>query len=544
MNAVLTPSAVWEGFDSGIETADTRLAEQGENFKRFVFAAAEAEDGKVYVDTEYLYPSFSSAKTVLLIGEFSRIAQPDVAEKLVSKGFNVFIPDYSGVKSRTETRYPESLSYGYFKQGGEHLCRVCPTARETSYYLYAAVVRRTLTFIESVAGKTDIVLMGIRSGAEIALQAAGADDRLSGLVLIGGAGYREYVDIPKYASGKELVIDDDMMRWLTGVSGTAYAKHVKVPVMAAVGSNGTVSDLDRISNLINLMSDTEFRLTVSSGCRDNIDRDSFDTVLQWLDGVFIGSTPPEMPTLNIDVNSDGELYALVKADCCIKVNRTKVYYSFGDNNHSTRFWRETDAEFSGDDEYLAKIKVCEGDDKLFVYAETEYANGLVLDGVVNYVDLTGLKVKYAKSAPNPIVFQHPDENGFIELSEDAVIMNGNLCEGVLPIGLKGLYCAAGSMVTYAIGRKKGFDETRLLQIDSYSAAKKYTLTVKAVKSEDETGVEYTVSRDIEVGDTFYSLRLNAGDFKDERFRSMENWEGIKSLAVCESNVIIGKIMFI
>lgn len=543
MNTVLTPSAVWEGFDPYFGELESKILEERENFKRFVFNAALASDGTVLTEIEIYYPSFESRKTVLIIGEMERKVQPDVVEKLTAKGYNVVVPDYSGVWSHTETRYPDSLEYGYFRQGKEHLVKICPTAKETSFYLYSVVARRTVSFLESILGKTDVVVMGIKSGVDIALQVTGMDKRINGLVCVGGSGYREYANIPKYASGKELVIEGDMMGWLTGVSGTAYAKLIDVPVMVAVGSNGTISDIDRLSNFMSLIKTNEVSLTISSGCRDNILRPAFDTVLQWLEGVFIGSTPPELPTLRLYVNSEGRLCASVKTDGCIKIKEVRLFYAFEDNNHSTRFWRETEAEYSGDNEYLARIRVAEGEKLLFAYAESEYVNGLILDGVVNFLDLTDIKVKTEKSVPNPIVFQHPDENGFVELSDDAVIMNGHLCEGILPIGLKGLYCAAGGMVTYSIGRKKNFDETRLLQIDTYSAGKKYSLTLKAVQVEEQP-VEYSLSREIEVGDSFYSLKLTPNDFKDEHFRAMENWNNIKSLAVCENNVIVGKIMFI
>lgn len=544
MNTVMTPSAVWEGFDPNKGDFNTRLLEESEGLKRYLYSAINTSDGDVRIQVDFYTPSFDSKNTVLVVGPLEKKPQEDLIVKLVNKGYNVILPDYSGVFKGTKTRYPLSYEYGSFPSSGEHLKKVCPTAKETCFYLYTVVLRRLISFAESVLNVKDIVVMGITGGVEVALQLVGTDKRPIGLICIAGAGYREYVNYPKYASSTELAIDKELMYWLTGVSGTAYAKHIKVPVMIAIGSNGSISDIDRLSNLLTIMNEAEVRITVSSGYMDNINKSALKTVFQWLDGTFLGSTPPELPTIKVGINSEGALYGKVATDGCIKIKTVRIYYSFNDNNHTTRFWQNVDADYIGDNEFLGKIKVVEGQEKLFVYGEVEYVNGLILDGVVNYTDLKDAKVNVQTVMPNPIIFQYPDENGFIELNDHAVIMSGNLCEGVLPIGLKGLYCATGGMVTYSIGRKSGYDSSRLLQIDSYSATGKYKLTVRAACAVGDKVTQYTVSRDIEARDTFFSLRLSPSDFKDNLFQPMESWQGIKSLTIVERNVIIGKIMFI
>lgn len=543
MQTILTPASLWEGFSEEAEFRPEIIkAEDG--YVRYVFSALNAPEGDVRIAADFYRPSFTCKNTVLIAGEFDRRVQEELIEKFLSKNFNVFVPDYTGIWENTATVYPPAYEYGFFAKGKEHLAKVCPTAKETSYYLYAAVIRRAISFLSSVAGKTDVILAGIKSGVEIALQVAGTDKRLCGLVCIGAAGYREYVNVPKYASEEELVIDDDMMSWLTGVSGTSYAKHVSVPVMIALGSNGTISDIDRVSNLMSVMASDDVRLTVDAGLRDNIGPESLETVLQWMEGTFLGSTPPELPVVKIEVNSEGQLYALIKADNSLKIASARIYFSMGDNNHTTRAWDFVGAEYAGKDEYLANIKVTEGEDTIFVYPEIEYVNGLSLDGVVNFLDLKELKIKRVKRLNNPIVFQYPEENGFTELNDDAVILRSSLCEGVLPVGLKGLYCASGGMITYSVGKKKGFNADRILQIDTYSAAKKYNLTLVLAVRKDQHMTEYTLTRTVESSDTFTSLHFTPSDFKDVLFRPLESWEGIKSLTVCESNIVIGKILFI
>lgn len=543
-DTVLSSSMVWEGFDENFIGDCTSVMEEGEFYARYCVHTMDAEDGVVVVDTEFFYPEYPSQKTVVIVGEFGRKVQKEVVDKLIERGFNVVVPDYSGIWHNTETRFPDSLRYGYYREGGEHLTKVCPTAKETSYFLYARIIRRLVTFVQDKIADTDVALLGIKTGAEPALQVAGTDARIRGLALIGAAGYREYVHFPKYLSGRELKLDDDMMAWLTGVSGTAYAKHVKCPVMIAIGSNGTISDIDRISNFINVAEKAECRLTVSSGFRDNIGKEAFDTVLQWFDGVFFMSVPPLLPQIDVDVNSDGELYATVRTDGSLMISKASVFYAYNDNNHATRFWRCSDAEFAGDNEYLAKVAVREGDEVVFAYAEVEYVNGLVLDGAVSVIDLADIKVKRSRKRSNPIIYQYPDENSFTEISDDAVIMQDNLATGTLPNGLRGVYCSTGGMISYSLGDKADAEATRLLQIDTYSTEKNYVITVKLLRSDRNNDAEYTATRNVEVGDSFASLRFAPGEFKDDKFRPLTGWDGVKAIMICEKNVIVDKIMYV
>lgn len=538
MNEIITPTTLWENFD---ETFRGNIEDRSEGmpYRRYAVTVFSAEDGDAVVDTAVYEPERSNGNVVLLIGDFEKRAQEDVVEKLVGEGYEVILPDYSGVFDDTLTSYPSSLSYGIYKNGGEHLYKVCPTAKETSYYLYTVVIRKIISAIKTLDEKKEIVVMGLKRGTEIALQTAGTDSIPIGLALIGGAGYREYVDYPRYATDKVLSVEGELMQWITAMSGTAYAKRVKVPTIIAIGSNGKESDVDRAPALMSLI-EAQCTLCVSSGYRDNIDGKSFETVLQWLESVFLYCVPPKNPTLTVRVNAEGEIYGEVIADGCIKLKEVRVKYSYGDNNHSTRFWREADGEYIGDGGYLAKLEAKESD-MLFAYPEAEYVNGLVIDGGVVYTFLESKKSKRGKAFVNPIVFQYPDESGFVEISEDTVIMKSSLIESAIPIGLKGIRCDKGGMVSYSIGNKYGFDETRLLQIDTYSDEKEYVLNVGVV---DENNVEYTASKNVECADTFTSALFTPFAFKDGNMQPLEKWEGVKSLTILTSGVTVGKIMFI
>ncbi|MBR1747194.1 MAG: hypothetical protein IJ735_03150 [Clostridia bacterium] len=537
---LLTPAEIWAGFDAEkygeVVTTETRAG-----YERLLFPALSSTDGDLVLDVEVFRPEYETKKAVLLIGPIERYNLLPYTDAFVKQGYAVFLPDYTAVKADTATVYPESLAYGAYRRTDVRLNRKISDATETDLFLYARALRRLVSFVTKDA---EVAIAAVRSGGEVALQVAGTDDRVKGLALIDAAGYREYVKVPKYDTDKTLEIDDEMTAWLTGVSGTAYARRLSCPVIVAIGSNGKKSDLDRVSNFFGLVGSGNCRLTVSSGLRDSVDKEAFFTVLQWLEGVFVGSVPPEMPSIELKVNSSGELYAGVRADESLMINKVKVFFAFDDNDHSTRFWQDEDAEFAGE-EYLARIPVRERNRTLYAYAEVDYVNGLIIDGVVTFLNLAGQKIKTARRVRSPIVFQHPDEHCFVEMDGAPILLKDGLAEGTIPVGLKGTYCTSGGMVTYSIGTRNNIEDGKLLQIDSYSDKKQYELTVRLLRSENGVSVGYTAKRWIEVGDTFNSLRLRAGDFKQDRTLSpMPDWRGIKALIIVEKNVVIGKIMFI
>lgn len=538
MNNFLTPAMLWGDFDKNFTGKSEEKIVDGK-FTGYAVTVFSEPDGDIVIDTDVYKPTRPNGNVILIVGDPSRSVQREVIERFVKTSATVVVPDYSGIAENTLTKYPPSKQYGYYDKAGEHLTKVCPTAKETSFYLYAKIIRKIIGAIKKEEPDSEIVLVGIKLGTEIALQVAGTDDRLVGLALIAGAGYRAYLGCPKYANTKVLEIEGDLIPWITGVDGTTYAKKINVPTLIAIGSNGRESDLDRVSNLMDIIT-APTTLTVSSAYRDNIDETAFTTVLRWLENIYLSALPPETPTLNVKINADGEIYGEVSIDNCINIKEVVIKYSCGDNNHSTRSWDEAHCDYIGEGKYLAKLS-SRGKTLLFAYPEVAYVNGTTICSGVVFCNLTGKMSKAVRKVFDPIVYQYPEEHAFVEISDDAVILKSSLKEQVIPIGLKGLRCGEGGMVTYAIGEKSGFDPSRLLRVDAYSEEKNFYLTLSVV---DENNKEFTASKRVDCNDTFAGALFNLKYFKDENLKSPASWDGLRILTVVTNDVVVGRIMFI
>jgi hypothetical protein len=316
-------------------------------------------------------------------------------------------------------------------------------------------------------------------------------------------------------------------------------------VLFAVGSNGTKSDIDRLSNIYNLLPSEDIKLVICPRYTDNIDNKAYSTILAWLESHFVYSTLPDIPKISLSVNKDGAIYADIKIDNIIKIEEVKVYYSYGDYNHATRYWEVVVGEAVGVDTYIAKLEVSDAEIPLFAFAEVKYRNNITLSSTVYYQNLSSHKVKSSRYKLNPIVFQYStQEDEFTEISENAVVLVNSLNEATIPIGLKGLKCEQGGMVSFAIGTKKNILQDKLLQVDTFSEEDEYDLSVTLITG-GEVSNEYTATKHIEVDtDTFCSERFVAHDFKDANYKALDNWSQVKGIRLNNSNIIVGKIMYV
>lgn len=540
---LMTTTQVWEGYNAEELELNTFCKEENESYSEYTYLAKRAADGDAVIGIKVYKPLYESQNVILLIGSYRNATQTDIIKEWVDKGYTVCLPDYCGIEESRLTFYPESLEYGYFDKTEGHMDADCPTPLDTSLYLYCVAIRRAITFIQREINKENIVVVGLNEGTEIAIMTAGEDDRLCGLICINGASYLEYVKYNKYG-GKDFELNDDMLSWITGVSSMSYAKKVEIPVMFALGSNGTLSDIDRLSNIFNIIPHNKIRAVICPKYINNIDYKAFNSVTDFIKDCFLGSMPPEMPDIKIDLNADGSIYADVIIDKALAIERVKVYYSSGEYNHATRYWKETAGESVGTDEFIAKLDIPDEETPLFTFAEVEYKNGLITTSLPFYYEVTKNIGVVKTRNDNPIVFQYSGkETGFTEVSTSAIIVNSSVIEKSLPIGLKGICCQNGSLISFAVGTKRQISDEKLLQFDVYTEKKNEILSVTVITG-GNNHEEFTADIRLECQDTFVSIKLACNDFKNSVFSPLQAWENMKGIRINNSNIAIGKIMFI
>ena len=537
---LLTVKDVWADFVPN-ENIRYETVFDSEKKKTFVIVADNYDDDKLLAETDVYIPSYDSAKAVILINEFDRLPQQSVIDALVKKNCFVFVVDYNGIKPDTHTHFPQEIDYGKIGNEGIHNKEVCPTAKETGQYLYVKILRRCLDFIGLRFPDKEIVAVGIRTGADLAMQLSGTEKkRVSGLACICGAGYSKLIDIPKFGSAL-WTPDNKTLSWITGVSGISYMKNYPNPVFVGIGTNGTISDIDRTGSLRSLIKG-KFTLSVSQQSADNIDAKTFNMFIMWLDGVYWHSSFPEPPVTTIEINNDGTVYADIKATGIPPIKQAYFYYSCDDINHKTRCWKQISGETVGFAQHLAKLTFNSNCEHLFYYTEIVYVNGMTVTEELQYINLKKYRLKITPEKNSSILFRHGGEGHFCEISDDAVIMTDGITEETVPTGAKGSVCKSGSMHIYVASNCKNADSSRILQVDSFCEKQNYTLELIATLR--GSNIEYKASKKLVSINTFVDAQFNCTDFKDEYFRPLTEWKDIATITVVNSNIIINKMIFI
>ena len=538
---LVPPNKIWEGFDKTGEALDAKKTFSADNVERYLFTAETMEDGRVEVELTVYSPDFPSKKPVLLLGDGNVLPQKEVIDSLVKRGCIVFVPDYNGCGENSSTVFPTSLFYGKKGQEGAHLTSLSPTAKDTCAYHYALIGRRTLAFMKEVYDCKEAVAVGVGYGSEIAMQVAGSERKfVCGVGLLCGAGYPEYADIPKYPY-RPLTFGYKKLGFIIGESGVSYLKNYPHPVFTAVGSNGIRSDVDRLSSLKNLISG-DLTVSICSQWVENIDENAFNNFLLWLDETFYYSSFPSAPTTTLDVNSDGTVYANVKANPVLPVKKVTLYYSYNDNNHKTRIWKQVPCETVGTGEYIAKMTFSKPCKTLFFYTEAQYLGGMTSTECPKYLEMEKYRIALLPQKSTSVIFRYGADGKASGVLSDAVVFGDPLQEGSAPSGAKGAVCPNGPMRLFVSESTQNAKPMNILQLDTYSEEKFCPLELEITVRSSES--KYRALKYVQKDVNFSCTQFSCGDFKDELFRPLTSWEDASVLTILTPNVIVNKIMFI
>ncbi|MFI3228969.1 MAG: hypothetical protein R3Y23_02225 [Bacillota bacterium] len=545
---IMLPHQVWEGYN--VTDSELSFHEGDTTFdgaittKNCYFTALGDGLDAVTVALKLFIPQEANGSTIVVVPEYSKPADANFVKKIAELGFVVIVPDISGV-AMPATMFGESYSYGCYHEAGEHLTKVCPTAKDTCQYLYSVIVKRTIYVADCIFGYKKPILLGLGSGVEVAMQVAGStENTISAIAAINGSGYGEYIKHHKYGGGQELVMDSERMSWLAGVASVAYAKYIEVPMLISIGSNSTKADIDRLSNLIALLPHNNVVLTTSAGTDDYILKPAADSVKAWLNMIAKGESMPTMPETNISVSKDGKTYAYVKFDNGYNIDNTTIYYSSGEYNHAVRDWFHTKVVTVSQNEVLGQVTITDEEAPLFVYADVCYSNGLICSTVVDFLDLSGQEVIQENRIITNIVFEPSfGVQCFVSECSGVARLENSLGLVELESGVTGITAGEWGIKTYNIGTHSAQFADNILRIDfATDVETDVILTVQRVVKGDIVSFSYTVNIP-ETNGYFKSVMLTASSFKDERYMSLEDWRDVKSLAI-SGGVIVGSIIFI
>lgn len=237
---ILSAVSVWKKFDTSTPLNPSEWEEKedkaaGMRFWNVTYSGHKTEDGGVRIFARFGKPSAAGKyPAVLLLPDAGKPLDDELLYYFIDKGYAVLMPDYSGEteipdESAPRTIYPPSLSYADFARAGGY-DRVEGSVEETCWFEWIYVALYSVEYLKQREDVSEIGVVGIRTGGEIAWKAMLSPDLKCG-VPINAAGWRAYRNIDKFASNPEINMSDERHRYIAGIESQSYAPFVKCPVL-------------------------------------------------------------------------------------------------------------------------------------------------------------------------------------------------------------------------------------------------------------------------------------------------------------------------
>lgn len=388
MSTILTPISLWKDFDDSLPTSPVLLEEKVENGVRYEyvnFFGRDTGEGRVVVYGVFARSVTSPSRdSVLIIPDSAEAVDEAVLRMFVERGYSALMVDIRG-QYGTDGRYtvyPHNVNYANYLQAGRFMNYVDDNAQVTSWYEWVAVGLYARKFLAERAEATNIGLVGIRTGGEVAWKLAFAG-RFACAVTVCADGWWAYKGINKFGD-EEPVLDEERYRFIAGIDSQAYAPYVKCPVLMLCSINDTDFDYDRAYDTFSRIN-PEFadQSVIAYSIRSNakICINSTVDMFMFLDGhvkqrhVFI----PAPAELDITVDENDNLIAKTAFDDEGEVEEFGLYVAEDCKNPTLRDWSKARYKCKrSQSEHEFFLDVYDKTSILFAICYVTYSNGFTV----------------------------------------------------------------------------------------------------------------------------------------------------------------------
>ena len=450
--------------------------------------------------------------------------------------------DYSAISG---SEYPSSMKECRLSEALDSLTKIESTVKETPWYLWTTVVRRALTFIESLPNfNGTIILIGVKNGGEIGWQVAGTDSRISAFVPIFSLGYTEFGEGSRFDDDHEVEMTEEHACWLSGVASETYAKNIECPVLMLSATNNAYASIDRAGDIASLIRGEVFQYFTSNQ-KDSLSKEGRVSLEKWMDYVVKDIPFPKSPKISFSV-SEGRPYFTVSADTEYGVEKVELFYATEEYDRRFRNWKSAKIDKVGEREYISTVEVYSQTAPIFAYAGVTYKNGISLCSDELFIETEKLDLLVFPIKKRRALFSgDSDLNIFSPISKRRFIpKEEELCMAEGSQNVKGLCSKSGAMISYEIGDMKYSKEEKLLQLDVYSAEPKLIDIILTEKKEKIIDYKYCVWVTGNY-DEWQKITLKPTDFKDLTLMPLKNFDNVKAISIENADgVLINNLLWI
>jgi len=555
---ILTPVTLWKDFDDSLpldeEVVSMEKFEDASHYKIFYYGR-QTEKGRVKIFSHYFTPANKGQyPAVLLLFEAGFPADMTFVRWFVEQGYAVLAVDYCGDDGTPDhTYYPEDVDYANFVRAGRAMEYVDTTAKQTSWYEWAAVARYAVKYLRTRPEVTKVGAIGVRTGGEILWKIA-PFAALDCMIPICAAGWKAYLGKEKFGDSNA-TFDEERHRFIAGIDSQSYAPYCKCPVLLLCAINDKKYNSDRVYDTFQQINpETPKAILFSPRANGLLGGHTHDDMNLFLDkylkerSVFV-SRPIE---ISVGEDDDGNLIATGTFDGDGVIEECGVFYSEKITDNTRREWiRVLEAPKEEKLTYTFPLNVYEGAEKVLVYSFVRYTNGF---SVTSKIYEAAIKKKYKNTVYRSRVIYDSDDgtNGFLTMgaARDAVAdcFVSRAHEGVSMQagygGIEGIGSERG-IVTYRVGEARyQAPEGASLHFNAYAQETENCKVIIRCASEDGAEVDYSVTFTVEGRGKWKEIVLSASDFKAESGEELTGFAEAEALALSGNGVIFNNILWL
>ena len=398
---MLTPPEVWSTFDPNAGSLDEEVLSrwttktgrykeaffsayiEGHTVRVYAIYAAPLQAGKPGEGGQFHGPDAKVPAVMHLHGGGQTVDERWL-EAWTARGYAALTCNYHGEWEEREhfTIYTQALKQGNHKHFAGMEMATVPNVRSSSWYIWSAVARRSLTYLceQPEVDRARLGAFGVSMGGTTIWSFA-MDPRLKAACAIYGCGWnRYYRHIPRFdpsAAMPEMTHDDRV--WLTGMAPEGCAPYVRCPLLFLSGSNDTHGNMDRAyETLARLPADVERRQGFTARFCHHVGADFGQDLFLWMDACLrAGPAWPKSPVARVSLGQDGVPVVTITADRPTEVEKVDAYYAVTNPRPMSRNWRAATTTASGES-WRAALPLLDTNAYLFAFANVRYKNGVHL----------------------------------------------------------------------------------------------------------------------------------------------------------------------
>lgn len=553
---MLTPPEVWREYDPQKGSFEEEVLKEwdaaGAHYKEVYFNAF-INGQKIRVYGIYAAPiGGMNLPGVLHLHGGGQTVNPHWLREWTKRGYAALSCNYHGTwpDRKHFTIFPEALKQGNHLHAGNKRVATNPDVRSSSWYIWSALGRRTLTYLEQqkAVDPERLGIFGISMGGTTTWSLA-MDPRVKAACAIYGCGWnRFYRDQYKYTRKPSPVSPSTSDRvWLAGMAPEAYPPYIKCPVLFLSSSNDHHGNMDRAyETLARLPESSISRQAFTPRFRHHIAPSHNEVLMRWMDWhLKRKKSLPQTPKTEVMLNETGVPILKVTPDQPQSVTRLEVYYALKNPFAPSRNWRSATATLR-DGIWQAPLPVMDVSHYLFAFANVEYGKGVVLSSPLKAVIPARLGKARATEKPSRRIYAGPEGTGMWTVNSPGTdpipgFERVNLKAATGPEGKKGFTVARRSFpITYQVGDPRWTGPGDASLQFEVATQKDQEFMVTVWENHFAKGSrEYQARVKLEGQSGWQTINLKPDDFREKKSQAaLAGWDRIDCLGLlCEKGQV-------